>query len=215
MKTLLKQFSLITIVSCGMLLLFTTGCKQSKEQVFVNSNDVGDCKIEGSLSYDPVKDTYALTGAGFNIWGESDAFHYAWKEIEGDFVLTADIAFGNKKAESNAHRKLGLLIRETLDADSPYADVAIHGDGLTSLQYRLEKGGETQELQSINKAPAQIQLERKGNTIIIRTDDNIASGTQDAEIEIQLPVKSYVGLFICSHEDNILETAYFSNVVLR
>ncbi|KAA6309878.1 hypothetical protein EZS27_038715, partial [termite gut metagenome] len=175
MKTLLKQISVITIAFCGMWLL-TTGCKQSKEQVFVNSNDVGDCKIEGSLSYDPVRDAYTLTGAGFNIWGESDSFHYAWKEIEGDFVLTADIAFGNKKAESNAHRKLGLLIRKTLDADSPYADVAIHGDGLTSLQYRLEKGGETQEVKSANTTPAQIQLERKGNTIIIRTDDNIASG---------------------------------------
>ncbi|KAA6305490.1 hypothetical protein EZS27_042858, partial [termite gut metagenome] len=81
--------------------------------------------------------------------------------------------------------------------------------------YRLEKGGETQEVKSANTTPAQIQLERKGNTIIIRTDDNIASGNEDAKIEIQLPAKSYVGLFICSHEDNIFETAYFSNVVLR
>ncbi|KAA6329097.1 hypothetical protein EZS27_022062, partial [termite gut metagenome] len=50
MKTLSKKISLIAIVFCGMLLLFTTGCKQSKERVFVNSNDVGDCKIEGSLT---------------------------------------------------------------------------------------------------------------------------------------------------------------------
>jgi len=31
------------------------------------------------------------------------------------------------------------MMRQSLDADSPYADVALHGSGLTSLQYREEK----------------------------------------------------------------------------
>ncbi|KAA6319726.1 hypothetical protein EZS27_030410 [termite gut metagenome] len=216
MKTFLKQISFIMAVLCSLIGWFAIGCEQPKEQIFIHSSDVGDCQIEGSLRYDPTKDTYTLKGAGFNLWGENDAFYYAWKEVEGDFVLTADIAFGRKKENSNGHRKLGLQIRETLDADSPYADIAIHGDGLTSLQYRLTKGGDTQHIKSDNQTPAQIQIERKGNIIIARTDSNITSiRAKDGEVEIQLPAKCYVGLFICSHEDYISETAYFSGVVLH
>jgi hypothetical protein len=216
MKKILKRISFITVTLCGAIGWFVIGCEQPKEQLFIHSSDVGDCQIEGSLRYDPTKDTYTLTGAGFNLWGENDAFHYVWKEVEGDFLLTADVAFGNKKENSNEHRKLGLQIRETLDADSPYADIAVHGDGLTSLQYRLTKGGDTRQIKSDNQAPAQIQIERKGNLILARTDSNITSAcAKDGEVEIQLPAKCYVGLFICSHEDYISETAYFSGVVLH
>ena len=59
-----------------------------------------------------------------------DDFHYVWKEISGDINLSADIDFVGSKGI--AHRRAVLMIRQTLDPHSIYADVARHGDGLTS-----------------------------------------------------------------------------------
>ena len=54
------------------------------------------------------------------------------------------------------------MIRQSLDADSIYADVARHGNGLTALQFRNEKGGITQEVQSLIVAPKQLRMEKHG-----------------------------------------------------
>ncbi len=50
------------------------------------------------------------------------------------------------------HRKAALMIRQSLEPDAAYADVALHGDGLTSLQFRPTAGAATSALAS--KRPA-------------------------------------------------------------
>jgi len=51
------------------------------------------------------------------MWFSSDAFHFVWKKISGDIAINADIAFiGSGK---NEHRKAVVIVRQTLDADSP------------------------------------------------------------------------------------------------
>lgn len=215
MKTsLLQVIIFVIILLCFSFFLYSCdGTRKQGEQLFTDSGDVGDCKLEGHMAYDPVKDVYTLTGAGANLWGETDAFHFAWKEVDGDFSLSSAIAFEGTGV--NTHRKIGIQIRETLEPNSRYADIAVHGDGLTSLQYRMIKGGATEELVSVNRSPNQIQLERHGDHIIMKTGTNIISEKSDGEIEIKLPSECYVGIYICSHEDNILETAYFSNVEFK
>ncbi|MFV0330594.1 MAG: hypothetical protein ACK5KL_12370 [Dysgonomonas sp.] len=212
MKTPLLQLMIFVIILlCFSILMYSCdGTKKQNEQFFTDSGDIGDCKLEGYMTYDPVKGIYALTGAGANMWGEKDAFHFVWKEIDGDFSLSSTIAFEGEGV--NTHRKIGIQIRESLDANSRYADIAVHGDGLTSLQYRMTKGGATEELVSGNRAPNQVQLKRQGDHIIMKTGTNIIPDKSDGEIEIKLPSRCYVGIYICSHENNILETAYFSNV---
>jgi TolB protein len=66
------------------------------------------------------------------------------------------------------HRKMGLMIRSSKAEDAVYMDGALHGDGLTSLQYREKAGGETKEIASEIKAPEFVQVERKGNEYIFR-----------------------------------------------
>ena len=80
-----------------------------------------------------------------------DAFHFVWKKASGDLSLAADIAFVG--AGNDPHRKACLMIRQSLDADSAYVDVALHGDGLTSLQFREAKGAATHEVQANVSAP--------------------------------------------------------------
>ena len=90
------------------------------------------------MVYDEGSQTYSIKGGGYNIWFERDEFQYAYKKIKGDFILTANFAFVGKGTDP--HRKIGWMVRETLDDNSPHASAVVHGDGLTVLQWRMLKG---------------------------------------------------------------------------
>ncbi|MDH6357407.1 hypothetical protein [Parabacteroides sp. PF5-9] len=195
---------------CVALVIAFVGCGQ--KDLFEGAQDIGDVKVPGSVFFDKKTGVYTMEAGGLNMWDHADAFFMNWKKVTGDFSLSADIAFEGEG--TNAHRKIGLILREKLEPGSRYADIAVHGDGLTSLQYRKIEAGLTEEVVSAAKAPTSIYLERKGNTVLIRSGKGDLE-ISDAQVELELPEDCYVGLFICSHEDFILETGYFSNVVFK
>src|SRR6266540_7426547 len=146
------------------ILIFILSCAVSNAQpkpaalgLFEGHGDVGKVGKPGVAEYDAGRRTYAVTGGGANMWFTNDAFHYVWKRTSGDLTLGADIRFIG--SGGNAHRKACLLLRQTLDPDSAYADAVLHGDGLTSLQYRETQGGPTREIQANVSAPARIRIE--------------------------------------------------------
>src|ERR1035441_5607211 len=122
--------------------------------IFEDHSDVGTVLHPGSVEYDAAKRTYTISGSGENMWFAADAFQFVWKKASGDVTLTADISFLNKTG--NEHKKAVLILRQSLDADSVYADVALHASGLTSLQFRDEKGVVTHEIQSNLSAPKRL-----------------------------------------------------------
>ena len=120
--------------------------------MFEGHADVGEVRHEGSTTFDAAARSYTVSGGGENMWFAKDAFHFAWKQAVGDVALSADVAFLGQGKE--AHRKACLMIRQSLDAGSAYVDVALHGDGLTSLQFRDEQGATTHEVQASVRRPA-------------------------------------------------------------
>src|ERR1700712_2588114 len=86
--------------------------------IFESHADIGVVLHPGGTDYNSAKDTYTLTGSGANMWGTTDAFHYVYKKSTGDLSLSAEISFIS--AGGDPHRKAALIIRQTLDPDSPY-----------------------------------------------------------------------------------------------
>jgi TolB protein len=146
------------------------------------------------------------------MWFDRDDFHFAWKQLKGNFILQAQVRFIGKGVE--AHRKMGLMIRRSLEPNSPQGNAVIHGDGLTSLQFRKTSGGETEELKSTVQAPDVIQLERKGNTYIMSVAKYGESFTTVQLEELNLGDEVYAGIFLCSHNEAVSESGIFSNVRL-
>ncbi|MGE5647476.1 MAG: TolB family protein [Acidobacteriota bacterium] len=175
---------------------------------FQNAVDVGVTPRAGAAAFESGQ--YRITGGGANIWGAEDAFRFVFSRVSGDVTLTADVRFEGSGAVE--HRKAVLMVRQSLDAGSPYADVALHGDGLTSLQYRLAAGGETAEVQSALKGPARVRIERRGNRFTMYAGEPGGALTPSGPVEVKLQDPVYVGLGVCSHDANVLETAVFSNV---
>ena len=106
--------------------------------LFENHGDIGAPLRAGSVEHDTARGTYTVAGGGVNMWFTNDAFQFVWKKVSGDVTLAADIAFLG--AGGDPHRKACLLVRQSLEPDSAYADAVLHGDGLNSLQYRETKG---------------------------------------------------------------------------
>src|SRR6185312_2052467 len=111
----------------------------------------------------------------------------------------------------NYHRKVGWMVRKTLDGNSPHVNAVEHGDGLTSLQFRPTPGAQTQEHKLKLTHANILQLERRGNQYIMRA----AIYGQPFETDtatVDLGDDVYVGLFVGSHNSDVLETGVFSNV---
>ncbi len=181
--------------------------------IFEAHRDVGVNPKKGSITFDSASGEYHVTGGGANMWEKVDAFQFAWKRLSGDIDVTADVHFlGTGKEE---HRKAVLVIRQSLDADASYADVALHGDGLTSLQYRTAAGAETEEVRSTVNAPVRIRIERRGNQFTMRVGKPGEELTSSGPVTVALQDPVYVGIGVCSHDAQVLETAVFSNVKIE
>lgn len=192
----------------------TTVRAQSGLGALDSQTDIGTAK-SGSARFDRENQTYVVEGSGRNMWADNDAFHFVWKKMTGNFILSARAHFLGAGAEP--HRKLGWTIRPSLNADAVHVTAALHGNGLASLQFRRSTGDSTGEIKSPDSlsdrdADAVIQLERRDGVYLMsvaRFGDTLVT-RQLADVE--LPDTVYVGLFVCAHNDSIVERAVFSNV---
>lgn len=179
---------------------------------FEGQADVGLVTPPGTAKFE--NGHYMLTSAGVNMWYRADGFHFLWKRMSGDVALTADIAFPD--ASQQPHRKGVLIIRQTLDAGSPYADVAVHGSGLTALQYRREAGADTQDIELNIAIPKTVRIEKRGDHFTMLISQH-GEPLHQVGATIKLPIAGpfYVGLGLTSHDPAKTETAVFSNVKLE
>lgn len=182
--------------------------------IFDGHQDVGIVLHPGSVLYSPATRSYTVSGSGENMWFGTDDFHFVWKKVSGDVALSADIDFVGEKG--NAHRKAVLMIRQSLDSHSIYANVARHGDGLTSLQYRDTIGGDTHEIETYGKGPHRVRVEKRGDYAYVSIPDakgNLAPS--GAAMRVSIQGDFYVGIGVCSHDEKVTETAIFSNVKIE
>jgi hypothetical protein len=183
----------------------------AQQGIFEDHGDIGAELHKGSLEYDAAKGSYRITASGENLWGAADAFHFVWKKVSGDVSITADIAFPS--TGGNPHKKAVLMIRQSLDADSAYADAALHGNGLTSLQSRDEKGAATHEIQSNVSAPKRLRITRAGKYFYMSiAGEGGELHLSGGSMRVALEDPFYVGIGVSAHDKDAIESAIFSNV---
>jgi dipeptidyl aminopeptidase/acylaminoacyl peptidase len=181
--------------------------------IFEHHGDVGSVGHPGNAAYDDARRTYNITGSGANMWANRDEFQYVWKKASGDLALTADVAFSG--AGKEPHRKACLVIRQGLETDSAYVDVALHGDGLTSLQFRESPGAATHEVQAKIRAPRRLRIEKRGKYVLMfLASERRELAFSGAAVRMTFQEPFYIGLGVCAHTNDVTETAQFSNVEL-
>ena len=202
--------------SAGFLMTAVTVLSQQSAMAtigtFETNSDVGNPAKAGSATYDAATDTYTVSAGGKNIWFDKDEFHYVWRKVKGDFILQTRAHLVGKGVE--LHRKLGLMVRSSLDTTSPEVNAVVHGDGLTSLQFRRTNSAPTEEMKSTLTAADVIQLERHGNQYTMSVARFGETFTTLEVTNLDLGDEVYAGLFVCAHNTTVIEEAVFQDVRL-
>jgi TolB protein len=208
-----SSFSVFPLVLVCALARVTYGHAAGDLGLFSDQSDVGVVRHPGEAHFDAAREVYVISGSGANMWFTNDAFHFVWKQVSGDINLSADIHFLDTKGVD--HRKACLLIRQSLDTDSAYADAAQHGNGLTALQFRENTGATTGEITVGASAPSRLNLEKRGDYVTLSV---AAAGEplrpSGAAFRLRIQDPYYVGLGVCSHDADAMTTAEFSHVQL-
>ena len=192
------------------LFTFLSSAHAQNLGIFQGHGDVGTGVKPGSATFIPETGQYIISGAGYNVWADHDEFQYVWKKMKGDFILYTQAEFLGSWV--NYHRKVGWMVRKSLDGNSPHVNAVEHGDGLTSLQFRRSAGAQTEEHKLKMTKANILQLERKGNQYIMRAAIYGDTFLTDTLANLDLGDEVYVGLFVGSHNSDVLETGVFSNV---
>jgi len=211
-RNLFKNLHLIAIL---LLHGYFTMAQSNAVGIFQNHADIGNPKIKGTTIYQAADQGYILKGAGANVWFNRDEFQYAYSKLKGDFILTAHIKL--PADGKHPHRKIGWMIRASEQEDAAHMSATVHADGLTALQWRRMRGAYMRdpedEIFSVKRSPQIIQLERMGKMFIMRIanpgEPLQEIGRTDA---IEMPDEVLGGLFICSHDADVLEQATAWNV---
>lgn len=190
-------------------LLFLFAVALNAQSLFEGELDIGAVTHPGK-----VDGTYRITASGANMWTNFDEFHFVWKKIApGDAAITADIAILTETG--NAHRKGVLMMRQSLDTDAAYVSAAVHGDGLTSLQSRPEKGVNTYEVQSNFKKPKTLRLVKRGEYAYLWVG-NSASDLKfsGGSMRVKWDEPFYIGIGACAHDKEALVDVEFDHVTI-
>src|ERR1035438_1354728 len=181
--------------------------------LFSHSDDIGAPPIKGATEFNPATGEYKITGSGSDIWGKADQFHFLWREVSGNFTVTATTQF---LTEGNAHRKASIMLRKSLDADSPFVHLVIHGDGMPGVQFRSAKGGDVNTVDLPIEGPGtfQLKLVRSGANIVVSVAKDGGPLRERGTTQSQIGNPVLLGLAVASHTATAVNTNLFSDVTI-
>ncbi len=198
-----------TLLVGGLLLASVSA--QGGIGIFTRSDDIGSPALKGVAGFDAKSHDYTVSGSGADIWGKADQFHFIWRQMSGNFAVTATTTF---LTEGIAHRKASIMLRKTLDADAPFVHLAMHGDGMPSVQFRSVKGDTVNTLDFPIGSPGAwtLKLIRQGSTISVALGKPGASLVELGNTQSALGDPLLVGLAVASHSVDAINTVRFSDV---
>jgi TolB protein len=201
----MRGLLLVCVVAASLL------AQPARFGAFTGADDVGAPPLKGSTAFDAATGQYRIIGSGADIWGRADQFHYLWREVSGNVAVTATAKF---LTDGIAHRKAVIMLRRSLDADSPFVHLAIHGDGMPSVQFRNAKADTTNTVDFPVYGPGtwKLKLARDGTTVTVWVAKDGAPLRELGHTVSQLGSPVLVGLGVSSHTVEATNTVLFSDV---
>lgn len=171
-------------------------------------SDIGSVGNAGSATI--YNGLFTINGSGADIWNNADAFHYVYRKVSGDCVITARIA---SLQNTDAWAKSGVMIRETLNPGSAFADCVVTPGNGTSFQWRQTANGGCDYTGGGSKVvPYWMRLSRTGNVITGYQSPDGITWTQIGSEAFTMGTNVYVGLCTTAHNNSKLCTSTLDNV---
>ncbi|PYV44646.1 MAG: hypothetical protein DMG06_05675, partial [Acidobacteria bacterium] len=170
--------------------------------------DLGAVGAAGSAS--SAGGTFTVSGSGADIWNTADAFHYVYQPLTGDGQIVARVA---SLQNTDAWAKVGVMIRETLTANSRHAMMTLtSANGLAFMRRLSTAGTTTRSALTAGAAPYWVKLVRTGNTFSgYRSSDGINWVLVGSDT-LPMTATVYIGLAVTAHNNTLLNTSTFDNI---
>jgi hypothetical protein len=177
------------------------------------TSDVGQVAVAGYAG--ETANGLQIAGSGADIWGEADAFRYAYREVSGDFELSARVA-GVEAV--NQWTKAGLMIRASLDAASAHASLFATPTSVkgVAFQRRPVSGGSTlHSAGPMAGPPVWLKLTRQGTLVTaLYRNASTEEWTAIGSDVLALPPTVLVGVAVTSHEEGLLAAALIESLAV-
>ncbi len=173
--------------------------------------DVGSTGLSGSAQYNA--GTFTISGAGADIWGQSDSFHFVITGIQGDAMLSARLV---SETNTDMWAKAGLMIRPYASSpDSPFVMIAMKPDGEIEVLQRDTTGGFASYLGGASPGiGAHLRLQRDGANVLLSYSTDGTTWTSLMSVPIPgWPALATIGMAVTSRHLDRLNTAVFDSVV--
>jgi len=166
--------------------------------------DVGSPALAGSAGY--ANGVFTVNGAGADIYGTNDQFHYVYQPTNGNGTLIARVT---SQTNTSSNAKAGIIWKQSTTAGSDYMLVAVAPAGGIKVQYSFNGsvGGGTFAFPNV-----WMKLVYAGGTISAYVSADGTSWTLVKSRATTITANATAGLFVCSHNTNALGTATFDNV---
>jgi len=170
--------------------------------------DIGSPGLSGSATYSG--SAFTINASGTDIEGGSDQFRYVYESLSGDGSIIARVA---SLENTNSWAKGGVMIRESLAANSKQAMMVLTpGNGL-AFQRRVTSGGSTENTGGPwVAAPYWVKLVRSGSTFTGYASSDGTSWTQVGSATISMASAVYIGLALTAHNNSTVCTAVIDSV---
>ncbi|MES2925089.1 MAG: Ig-like domain-containing protein [Verrucomicrobiota bacterium] len=175
-----------------------------------NLDRVGNENIAGTATYGST--IYTLAGAGLIDLTE-DSGSFGWQTLSGDGKITARVS---KLNDTGTGTRVGVMIRESLAANSRHIFFGVDGTGNYQWTHRLVTGGYIAKSTRAGQPTAKIwvRLIRNANVITVYQSTTGTSWTKIGSSTVTLPKNCYIGLWVGSGDKGLLNNSQFSNVAV-
>ena len=180
------------------------------------TQDVGTVSATGSFTQGS---NLVVAGSGADIWGTTDEFRFAYKQLTGDGTIVGKVV--SLAGGTNANAKVGLMMRKELTGGSVVAFVTrTRGTGVLKFHRRPTTGATMVNTDGPASADNMwLKLIRSGTNYTAQYSTNSTNGTDGTWTNIgtqqalaDLSGTIYVGMAVTSHEDGTLTTGTYNNV---
>jgi regulation of enolase protein 1 (concanavalin A-like superfamily) len=161
------------------------------------ARDIGALSIAGNSSFDPSQNAFTLTGAGADIWGVADQFHFTYQQISGDVDVVARV---DSILHADPWSKAGVMIRSSLAAGAAQGLALVSAQKGVAFQWRGQLNGtSTNTAGDAVAAPYWVRLVRAGTRLTAYSSSNGTTWKTIGSATIALGTSAYVGLAVTSH----------------
>jgi hypothetical protein len=169
--------------------------------------DIGPVGVAGSAT--DSSGIFAIQGAGADIGGTADSFNYLFQPLTGDGTIIVQVSsLGNTAPGA----QVGVMIRESLSPDSPFADMLITPGG-ASFQGRIQPGSPNfNDGGPVVTAPYWLKITRTGDVFVGSTSSDGLTWTQAGTATIPMPQTVLIGIAVTSHTTSVATTAMVDSV---